>query len=206
MKRKIISTILIIFGFLTVGLIILYFLGMFKEQMAGILIESDPVSKVFINNKEVGITPYESDLKSGEISVKIKPNPIEGVTLDDYETKINLVPGIRTIIKRIFKPKEEDSSGAVVSFEKIGGDDSFVTVVSIPDNAQILIDGKIYGYSPIRINIPAGDHILVVSFNKYLDKRLPIKVYKGYNLTASVKLARLEEPIPTEEPVLDTTN
>lgn len=191
MKRKIISTVLIIFSLLIVGVLILYFLGLFKEQMAGILIESDPISKVFIDNKEVGITPFEADLKSGEISVKIKPNPIEGVILDDYETKINLVPGIRTIVKRIFKPNEEDSSGAVVSFEKIGGDNSFVTVVSVPDNAQILIDGKIYGYTPKRINIPAGDHLLVVSSNKYLDKSLPIKVYKGYKLTASVKLAQI---------------
>ena len=191
MKRKIISTALIIFGLLIAGTVILYFLGLFKEQMAGILIESDPVSKVFINNKEVGITPYEADLKSGEIGVKIKPNPIEGVILDDYETKINLVSGIRTIVKRIFRPNEEDSSGAIVSFEKIGGDNSFVTVVSVPDNAQVLIDGKIHGYTPIRINVPAGDHVLVVSSNNYLDKKLPIKVYKGYKLTASVKLAQI---------------
>jgi len=204
MKRKIISTILATVGLIIIGFAILFFLGMFKEQVAGVLIEADPISKVYINNKEVGVTPYEADLKSGEISVKIKPNPIEGLILDDYETKINLVPGIRTIIKRTFKPNEENSSGVIVSFEKIGGDNSFVTVVSVPDNAQILIDGKIYGYSPIKINIPAGDHVLVVSSNRYLDKSLPIKVYKGYKLTASVKLARLEDPIFTEEPVLAT--
>lgn len=208
MKRKIISTILAIIGMITLGFAILLFLGLFKEQEAGILIESEPVSKVSINNKVVGITPYEANIKPGEVSIKIQPEQSTGVVLDDYETKINLVPGIRTIVKRIFKPDEKDSSGIVVSFEKIGGLDAFVTVVSVPDSARIAIDGKGYGYTPLRVTIPAGDHQLVISADHYLDKTLPIKVYKGYKLTASVKLARQDEephavstPIPTTPPI-----
>jgi len=33
-----------------------------------------------------------------------------------------------------------------------------------------------------------------------LDKQLPIRVYKGYKLTASVKLAKSNEPEPTPSP------
>lgn len=195
MKRKVTSTVLAIIGIIFVGYAILYFLGLFQEQEAGILIETEPISKVFINSQEVGFTPYEANLKAGEINVKIKPEITEDQVLDDYETKINLVPGIKTIIKRTFKLNEEDSSGIIVSFEKSGGDDSFVTVVSIPDNAQLIIDNKNYGYTPLRVKIPAGDHQLVILSDNYLEKSLPIKVYKGYKLTASVKLARLNEPV-----------
>lgn len=189
MKRKIISTILALIGLGIVGYVTLSFLGFYNEQDAGVLIESDPTSKVYINNKEVGQTPYESNIKPGEVSIKIEPPQTDGVVLDDYETKVNLVPGVRTIIKRTFKANDEDSSGITVSFEKLGGEDSYVTVVSIPDNAQVVIDSKVYGYTPLRVKIPAGDHKLLISSDGYLEKTLPIKVYKGYKLTASVKLA-----------------
>jgi hypothetical protein len=89
----------------------------------------------------------------------------------------------------------------VVSFEKINGEDGLVTVVSVPDNAQVIIDGKVYGYTPLRIKIPVGDHNLVISAEKYLEKSLPIRVIKGYKLTASIKLAKSVVPIPTEIPI-----
>ncbi len=202
MKRKLISALLAVTGIVIIGFATLLFLGLFKEQEAGVLIESEPVSKIYIDNKEVGVTPYETNIKPGEISIKIEPEQIGDVVLDDYETKVNLVPGIKTIIKRIFKPDEADSSGAIVSFEKIGGTDAFVTVVSVPDSARITIDGKGYGYTPLRVKIPAGDHQLAISSDNYLEKTLPIKVYKGYKLTASVKLARLIKVEPQELAVL----
>lgn len=189
MKRKVLSTILALAGIIVIGVSILYFLGLFKEQNAGIFIQSDPIAKVFIDGKEVGNTPYEASLNPGEINVRIKPIQDGTSVLDDYETKINLVPGIKTIIKRVFKPNNEDSIGAVVSFEKVGGEESYVTVVSVPDNSQVIIDDKLYGNTPIRVAVPAGDHTLVVKSNNYIEESLPIRVYKGYKLTASVKLA-----------------
>lgn len=199
MKKKIISTVLALLGIFIVGFAVLLFLGVFKDQQSGILVESDPVATVYINGEEVGKTPYEANRESGEVSLRVKPDPIEGVILDDYETKIDLVPGIRTIVKRVFRETEEYSSGVVVSFDKLGGLESFVTVVSVPDNAQVIIDGKVYGYTPLRVKIPAGDHTLVVSTDKYLEKSLPIRVYSGYKLTASVKLAKSDKPKEPEQ-------
>lgn len=194
MKKKIIKVILVLVVTIVLGLLILFLLGFFNSQEAGILIEADPVSTVYIDGQEVAKTPYEVNRKAGEISLRIKPNEVNGVVLDDYETKINLVSGIRTIVKRVLRETEEASSGIVVSFEKLGGKESYVTVVSVPDNAQVLIDNKIYGYTPLRVKVPAGDHNLVVSADKYLEKSLPIRVYAGYKLTASVKLAKLAKP------------
>lgn len=210
MKRKITSTILAIIGLSITGFVVLSFLGFFREQDAGVLIESEPKAIVLINNIEVGSTPYEANIKPGEATIKIKPEESNGATLDDYETRVNLVAGIRTIIKRVFKSNEEDSSGIIVSFEKLGGEDSYVTIVSVPNSAQIMIDKKIYGYAPLRVKIPAGDHELSISSDKYLEKTLPIKVYKGYKLTASVKLARQDEEkisvTPTPDPNLVNIN
>ena len=202
MKKKIIKIILVITGIIAIGLLILFLLGFFDLQEAGVLIEADPASTVYIDGQEVGKTPYEVNRKPGEISLRIKPDNVNDIVLDDYETKINLVSGIRTIVKRVFRETEEASSGVVVSFEKLGGKESYVTAVSVPDNAQVLIDNKIYGYTPLRVKVPAGDHNLIVSADKYLEKSLPIRVYAGYKLTVSVKLAKIDAPaIEQEKPV-----
>lgn len=202
MRKKVIAAALSIIGIVFIGLSVLYFLDFFKPQNAGILIESDPVATVFIDNQEVGKTPYETQVSPKEIMVKIKPESVDGQTFDDYETKVNLVSGIKTIVMKTFRQNEEYSSGVIVSFEKVGSGDSFVTVVSVPDNTQVLIDDKVYGYTPLRIAVPGGDHNLLVVADGYLKKQLPIRVYKGYKLTAFVKLAKSDEPQATPAPVL----
>lgn len=193
MKKKLITVTLALTGLVIIGASILLFLGFFKPQQAGILVESNPISTVYINGQEVGKTPYEIETSPGEISLRINPDQVEGQVLDDYETKVTLTSGIKTIIKRDFRESEENSSGVVVSFEKLSGDEAYVTVVSVPDNSQVVIDGKIYGYTPLRVKIPAGDHNLVVTADNYIEKQLPIRVFKGFKLTASVKLAKSEE-------------
>jgi len=202
MRKKVIAATLSIIGIVFIGLSVLYFLDFFKPQNAGILIESDPVATVFIDNQEVGKTPYEAEVSPKEIMIKIKPESVDGQTFDDYETKVNLVSGIKTIVMKTFRQNEEYSSGVIVSFEKVGSGDSFVTVVSVPDNAQVLIDDKVYGYTPLRIAVPGGDHNLLVVADGYLKKQLPIRVYKGFKLTAFVKLAKSDEPQATPAPVL----
>lgn len=201
-KKKILSTLLALIGLTFIGISILAFMGIFKEQDAGVLIETEPESVVYIDNQEVGKTPYEATREAKEITLRIKPIVPDGTTLDDFETKLSLVPGIKTIVKRTFKESEDDSSGAIVSFEKLGGDESYVTIISIPDNSQVFIDGKAQGYTPLRVKVSAGDHTLIVSADKYLEKSLPIRVYKGYKLTASVKLAKIKENVETELAVL----
>lgn len=191
-KKKIISVLIALLGMTIIGFSIITFLGVFKKQKAGILVEANIESIVFINGQQVGKTPYESEGNEGEISLRINPNQSSD-KLDDYETKLNLVSGIKTIIRKDFSENEELSSLSVLSFEKTVGDDSYVTVVSNPDKAQILIDGKIYGYAPIKVSVSAGDHSLGINSDGYLEKTLPIKVYKGYKLTALVKLSKIEQ-------------
>lgn len=194
-KKKIIAVGLSIVGLALVFVSVLNFLGLFKPQDAGLMVDSDPQSKVFVDGVEKGITPFELNTSPKEVSLKLVP---EDGTLDDYETKVSLVPGVRTIIKRSFRKTDDLTSGAIVSFERAGSNESLLAVVSYPDNAQIKIDGRIYGYTPLRVIVSPGDHDLVVSQAGYMDKSLKIKIYKGYKLTASVKLGKNEQK-ETEE-------
>lgn len=202
MKRKIIVMALAFLGLGLIILAVLLSLGLFKKKGAGILIETQPSSTIFIDGQKVGRTPYESNREPKEIVVRIVPDRIEDQVLDDYETKVSLEPGVKTIIKRTFNADEELTSGVTVSFEKVGGEESLITIVSIPNSAQVFVDEKAIGFTPLRTKVTAGDHQLLISSQRYLDKSLPIRVYKGYKLTAVVKLAKNTNPEPTPQPVL----
>lgn len=205
MKKKLLIVISIFVVLGIVAFVTLAFFGVFKQKMAGLLVESEPVSTVYIDGVMAGKTPYETNLEAGEILIQLVPDIFEDQQLDSYETKVNLEPGVKTIIKRSFNADKDLVSGIIVSFEKIGGDGSLLTVVSVPDHAQIFIDGKAHGFTPIRTKVSAGDHDLLVSHVGHLDKSLPVRIYKGYKLTAVVKLPKDNKPKPTPQPVLSET-
>lgn len=205
MNKKKLAVLLVFTGILFVSISLLGALGFFKAKRSGILIETEPSSDIYINGQFMGETPYEASLSIGEMIVKVVPDKIEGQTLPDYEIKVRLEPGVKTIIKRSFNQNKDLESGALVSFEKVGGEDSLISVVSVPDNAQVFIDQKPFGFAPIRTKTTAGEHQLLISSQGYLDKSLPVRVYKGYKLTAAVKLAKDTAPQSTPLPVLSET-
>lgn len=197
MKRLgIILTILVGVAILVGGA--LFAVGHFRPSGAGLLVETTPTATVFINGEQVGRTPYEVTREPGEITVKLIPESFD-TPLAPYETKVELVPGIKTIIKRDFGETEEDSSGVVVSFEKASRDETSISVVSIPDAAQISIDGQARGFAPYKTSsITAGPHEIKVSAPGFEEQSLSVTAQEGFNLTAVFKL-RPNGEVPEEE-------
>lgn len=198
MKKKIITIVLFLVGLGTIFVSVLVYIGFFNSKGSGLLIDTEPASSVYINGKLEGKTPFEQDMEAEELMLRLVP---EG-NLPSYETKVRLEPGVKTVVKRSFNQDEELTSGATVSFEKTEDGQSLVTIVSIPDNTQVFLDGKAQGFTPLRTKTTEGEHQLQVSSVGYLDKQLPIKAYNGYKLTAVVKLSKDNSPPPTPEAVL----
>ncbi len=171
-------------GFLSVAG--LFLLGYLNPKEAGILIETDPVSLVYINGQEVGQTPLEYKTRPGEATVKLAPL---SDNFASFETKITLVPGVLTIIRRELKETEEDSAGEIVSFEKIGGKKAEIAVVSIPNSAEVFLDGHSRGFAPIKSSTVAGRHEIKVFATNYQQRVFEIKTLVGYKVTAVVKLS-----------------
>jgi len=193
--------LLIFFVILLAIFFILFLVGYFKPKGAGIFIDTVPVSDVYIDESLVGSTPYETIRNPGEVTLKLVP---KDETLVSFETKVNLVSNVRTVIKREFARIEEESSGEIASFEKVGGKDASVSIVSMPDASKISIDGQIRGFAPYKINsIVPGEHELIISASGFLERSLTIKAYQGYKLTVVVKLAAGAEVLPTPAPTLD---
>ncbi|MEI8067568.1 MAG: SH3 domain-containing protein [Candidatus Shapirobacteria bacterium] len=154
-------------------------------------ISSYPVAKVFIDNKEMGMTPYKNNsLKPGIIEVKLKTNDQEWVK------KIDLKNNINTVVDWEFGNGKESSGGYVLFLEKTGdAKKSSLMVNVVPDKSVINIDSEIKGVSPLRFNtVNSGDRQLVLSASGYKDLSVFVKAINGYQLVIDATLAQEISP------------
>lgn len=194
-------TLILIALFVLIG-IVFYSIRYLKPKPAGLKINTTPVSSVYINGVFMGKTPYTGTNPVSQIGLKLIPDNSTDKTLFPYETKINLVSGIQTVVDREFGGSEELSSGDVISFDKIGGESTGLVVVSNPDNSQVWIDGKNAGFTPFSTtSILSGTHKISVKNNGYSDRTLNIKIIPGLRLTLFAKLSKAVEPTPSPTPV-----
>ena len=201
---KIVLLTIFLVSFIVLGT--LFVTGYFSPPKAGLLIDTSPMSTVFVNGERMGTTKYEGMFKPGEVVVKLVPESFDK-PLPPYETKVKLVSGVKTIVQRVFLESEDKSSGAIISFEKSDDKNAQISVVSIPDAAQVLLDGQIRGNTPFKLSsVGVGEHTLTLKAQGYEDKEINVMTYKGFKLTAVFKLSPKDEPKqveenPTPEPV-----
>ncbi len=165
-----------------------FIIGLVNPKSAGIRIETNPNAQVFINGEQVGRTPYMDTVKPGEITVKLVPD-LTDKPLSPYETKVSLAGGIQTVIIRNFAELDELASGAIISFIKESAG-SALSVISMPDAAQITIDGLAADFTPYKTStIAEGDHLIEANYPGYITQSQNVHVVKGYNLTVFFSLA-----------------
>lgn len=195
-KLKIVGIGLVIV--LITFLLVFFLVGYFKPKAAGLLIETTPQSQVFLNNEMVGNTPFEITREPGEVVVKLVP---QSKDLTSFETKIDLVEGIKTVLKREFGKTEEESSGIIISFQKeTNKKQTSIAIISIPDASQVSIDGLVKGFTPFKTtNILPSDHEITITVPNYKEGRYLLKTVEGYKLTAIVKLAPDKEKKENEK-------
>jgi hypothetical protein len=172
---------------------------------AALQISSTPSATVFLDGESKGITPFFNEkLTPGEHLVKLVP---EATTdqLVSWEGKVNLTPNILTVINRIFGPTEAESSGEILSLEKINKKDrSSLEIISIPDQAIIKVDGEPKGFAPVSVeDLSAGDHPVTSSAPGYEERTITAHTIAGYKLTVTIQLAKQKEEkeaTPSAEP------
>jgi hypothetical protein len=172
-----------------------------KEKKAALQVGSTPKSTVFLDEDQIGITPFfDDDLKAGEYTLKLVPEQTSS-PLASWQQKIKLTPSILTVVNREFAATEEESSHEILTLEEISDkDNSSLAVVTDPDRAVIKIDAEPKGFAPITIDqITPGDHEIVISLPGFREKSIKAKTQAGYKLTVSVKLAKETTPPEDEE-------
>lgn len=200
MEKFKIAVVITILLMILVGLAFLA-LGYLKPQWSGVSIESVPSSVVYIDGVQVGRTPYSADLKPGEVVLKLVPDT--QTPFLNYETKLSLYPGVKTIVRRNFGQTDALSFGEVISFEKTTDTEASLSIVSVPDATQVMLDGQVRGFTPLKVQrVTPGDHQLIVSAPNYKERSFSIRAIDGYKLTVVVKLAESPEAQATPAPVL----
>ena len=182
------------------GIIILTAVGFFVfknfktvSPKASLLIETpNTKAEAFLNDQSLGQTPLQKDgLSAGEHALKL---------INDeqiYQTKIELLGGTQTVVRREFGPSDTFSSGEVLWFEKTGGP-ATVSVTSDPDGVVVKLDGRDIGKTPVLIEeVKTGASDLHLSFENFETRKISVRVEDGYQLRISSKLALL--PLPASE-------
>ncbi len=169
----------------------LFLVGYISPKKAGLVVNANLPSNVYIDGQLMGSTPFETIVDAGEVVVKIVPESTE-LLRTNYEAKVQLGAGIKTIIRRDFGPTEEESQGEIISFERVGGGETSLAIVTIPDGAQISIDGEVRGSTPFKTaSIAGGEYNVLISSPGFKDRSFKVRIHERHKLTVVVQLAKL---------------
>lgn len=159
------------------------------RKMSGINILSLPdQATVLLDNKEVGKTPYEDqNLNPREYSIKIEKDQLV------WQGKVRLNPGRVTVVNRELAKDQASSAGEVLTLEKGSG----TTIISNPAGAEVEVDGKSYGATPISLKLNSGEHTFILSHVDYLKRSIRALQPSDYNLILSVDLSLSEADLTT---------
>ncbi|MEM3063269.1 MAG: PEGA domain-containing protein, partial [Nitrososphaerota archaeon] len=140
-----------------------------NRTKAGLQVFSKPASNLYINGKLVGLTPFlDHQLQAGYYQLKVATESAS------WSAKVKLTPGTITIVNRQFLPSV--LGGEVLHLEK--GDD--LAVVSTPNGADLVIDNKLVGKSPLVYKeISPGEHRLIVSAPGFQSRSIVFQIHKG---------------------------
>ena len=209
-SKKTIALILVGLGVVAIVVFLIVSLVNSKKPTAGLKVDASPMAQVFVDNVQIGQTPIEKMFKPGEVTVKIIPTSTDG-QLSTYQTKVKLVNGVYTVIKRDFGKSDLESSGDIVSLQPQSGDSASLAVVtSSPDSAAVSVDGQSEGFTPLLMSsLSAGEHQIVITAPGYSPRTISALAMAGYKLTVNAKLALLSSteitPTPTPSATISAT-
>lgn len=190
MLKKIFLIVIIVA--LLVGLFfgIRYFAGSRKQQgKSALQVKSEPTASIFLDSRFLGRTPFEDRIEPGEYTLKLIPEST-ATAASSWQGKVNLQPNILTFVNRELGTSDLTSAGEVISLERLSGKDTEISIITIPDGAQVKIDSQDKGIAPLLLrNIEPGEHELIVTSPGFLSRSVKVKTTAGFKLTTSVQLA-----------------
>lgn len=162
---------------------------------AGIKIDSNPKTKVYINGQEVGLSPFQDEnLKEGEYLVELREVEATAAaspsaSIRGWKGYVALNTGTLSVVNREIGDNLTNSSGEVITLESGSG----VTVISTPTEAKVIVDGTERGRTPLTIaSLPSGEHQFIISHDNFLNRSIRANLVDGYNLKLNVDLALSE--------------
>ena len=160
-----------------------------SSGQAVLKVTSEPTATFFLDNEQLGKTPYEDKVKPGEYTLKlVSESTVE--TAVPWEEKIKLEPNLLTYVSRSLGDSDVTSAGETLTLEKITGKGAELSVVSVPDGATITLKGEDKGVTPKTItDLTPGSYELTVSDTGFAPRTVKVRLTAGYKLNAAFQLA-----------------
>ncbi|TSC85274.1 MAG: Uncharacterized protein G01um101416_980 [Microgenomates group bacterium Gr01-1014_16] len=202
--KKIVALVFIFSGVAILAAFgVVYFIRNGKPN-AGLKIDTTPPSLVFVDNRQLGKTPFDKLFRPGDITVKLIPDSTSSA-VGSYETQVRLTSQVYTVINRAFGSSETDTAGETVTLSPQSKDQTSLSIVtSSPDSASVSIDDQPQGLTPLLISpITQDDHKISLSAPGFTPRVINAKIISGYKLQISAKLAGSIQLTITPTPTLD---
>jgi len=148
-----------------------------RRKMRGTLRVVGPNAKVILDGKAVGSTPYEARLAVGTHRVEVRG--MDGKRR--LERKVTVRPGARVELEA--RPAPQAAA---------------LRVASRPPGAEVLVDGRALGQTPLERALPLGAHRLALRLEGYRVHEQDVRVEEGgAEVTATLEpVAAVPPPLP----------
>lgn len=196
-------------GIIAILLVIIFFLVRFfvlhRNPRQGVLkVSTNVAARVLLNNRDIGKTPLEQKVDVGEYTIRLVPDSTTR-TLSSWQGRVVIGGNTVSFINRDLAETELTSAGEQLWLEKISGNATELSILSVPDGASVLVNDQSRGVTPLKItDLPAGEHTVVVTSPGFDSRTTRVRLNVGYRVVASVFMAispsQIANPIVTPEP------
>lgn len=187
--------------------IVIFSIGLFfinrSSGKGALQVTSDPESKVYIDGKLLGQTPFcrcefKDMISSGDYELRLVPSIGNS---EPFEQKIQIFPKVLTVVDRSFL-EGPNSSASIITLKKLTDKNEIgLSVVSIPGGAKVYIDNNLSGETTLNLkNITESDHEVKLTKDGYSEKSIRIRSVKGFKLEALVFLGLSEAATSSATP------
>src|SRR3989344_5699429 len=155
---------------------------------------TSPNATIYLNNAQVGKTPFEQKIKEGEYILKLAPsgNSTESAT---FESKVRINKNTLTYVSQDLGTTNLTSSGVIFTIEKMANkpekpETGEIEVQSEPTGTIVYLDSEEHGNSAIILSgVDKGQHEITVSAAGFFPRNEKIEVKPGYRVIGRFKLA-----------------
>jgi len=152
-------------------------------------VNSFPQSVIFIDNKQMGKSPFEDKVPEGEYTLKLLPET-SVQQISAWEGKIKIMHNLLTYVSADLTDSDLKSAVDTLWLEKISSKQSEVSVTTVPDGVEVSLDGQSKGISPlVMTDVSPGDHTILLSSAGFVNRTLKIKATNGFRLLVNTKMA-----------------
>lgn len=171
-----------------------FFLFNKQTEIGEIRVVSTPKAAIYIDQIQVGNSPFQQKLKVKEYLVKLIPNKAASQSAT-WQGKIKIYKNAVTYLGRVLGSSELSSAGEILTVTRMDPKPSRdnigeIAVESDPQGALVFLDLDEKGVAPLILSdVPKGTHELSIYLPGFVRRTAKLNVESGYKTTVLVKLA-----------------